>query len=85
MKPAAAPRFGLFDDFRNPPSSGRSAGAGLRRELQPDQISEHYFTGDGYTPAPLALATAIAAKTSTVRIGTNVVLLPLHDPLRLAG
>jgi alkanesulfonate monooxygenase SsuD/methylene tetrahydromethanopterin reductase-like flavin-dependent oxidoreductase (luciferase family) len=89
-------RFGLYYDFRNPPTSGRSFEQVYRENL--DQIrwaetagfdsfwvSEHYFSDDGYTPSPLSLATTIASHTKQARVGTNLVLLPLHDPLRLAG
>lgn len=47
-------------------------------------VSEHHGTPDGYLPAPLTLATAIAAVTTKIPITISAMLLPMHDPLRLA-
>lgn len=47
-------------------------------------LSEHHASPDGYLPAPMPLAAAMAARTTTVPINVAVVLLPLYDPIRLA-
>jgi alkanesulfonate monooxygenase SsuD/methylene tetrahydromethanopterin reductase-like flavin-dependent oxidoreductase (luciferase family) len=39
---------------------------------------------DGYLPSPLVLATALAARTTTLPIMTAALVLPLYDPVRLA-
>ncbi|MCB0970483.1 MAG: LLM class flavin-dependent oxidoreductase [Acidimicrobiales bacterium] len=47
-------------------------------------VSEHHGLDDGYLPSPLVLATALAARTSTLAITTAALILPLYDPIRLA-
>lgn len=87
--------FGLWYDFRNPPSAGRSFETFYHETL--DQVveaerlgfesiwlTEHHFCDDGYTPSPLVIAAAIGARTRRMRIGTNLMILPLHNPVRIA-
>jgi alkanesulfonate monooxygenase SsuD/methylene tetrahydromethanopterin reductase-like flavin-dependent oxidoreductase (luciferase family) len=47
-------------------------------------ISEHHGVEDGYMSSPLTLAAAIAARTRRIRINVAAILVPLHDPVRLA-
>jgi alkanesulfonate monooxygenase SsuD/methylene tetrahydromethanopterin reductase-like flavin-dependent oxidoreductase (luciferase family) len=47
-------------------------------------LSEHHSAEDGHLPAPLMLASAIAARTRTLAILLAAVTIPLWDPVRLA-
>ncbi len=47
-------------------------------------LTEHHQEPSGYLPSPLPLAAALAARTSTIRLGTGIAILPLYHPTRLA-
>ena len=47
-------------------------------------LAEHHFNDYGLCPAPPVLASFIAARTTTLRLGMGVSLLPLHHPVDLA-
>ncbi|QSE94744.1 LLM class flavin-dependent oxidoreductase [Rhodococcus pseudokoreensis] len=89
------PRFGLWYDFRNPPRWEQPAGALYRETLAQigwaEQLgfgsvwlSEHHFADDAYASSPLVIAGAVGQATSSMRIGTNILVAPLHDPVRVA-
>lgn len=91
----SAPAFGLWYDFRNPPHWSQPLGPLYRDTV--DQIvwaeslgygsawlSEHHFAPDDYASSPLIVAAAIGARTKTLRVGTNIVVAALHNPIRLA-
>lgn len=87
--------LGVWYDFRNPAPWRISWQQLYNESLDQAQwaeelgfnsvwLSEHHFTDDGYMPSIPAALAAIAARTQRVRLGTAVLLAPLHHPLRLA-
>jgi len=85
--------FGLWYDFRNPQQAPfeRFYAQSLEQITWAESLgfdsvwlTEHHFVEDGYTPSPLVIAGAIGQATSRMRIGTNLMLLPIADPIRLA-
>jgi len=88
------PQLGLRFDLRAPEfGAGAPAlyGAALdmaewadRNGFHHVRVSEHHGSPDGYCPAPLAVLAAFAARTSQVRLRVSALILPLHDPLRVA-
>ncbi len=88
-------RLGVWYDFRNP-ARWRVPWPQLYRETLEQAayaeqlgfssiwLSEHHFSDEGYLPALMAMLGALAQRTSRARLGTAVLLAPLHHPLRLA-
>lgn len=87
--------FGLRFDLRHPDFSPVSTTERYRACIEMCEwadrngamfvgLSEHHGSADGYLPAPLPLAAAIAARTENVMISVNAIPAPFHDPLRLA-
>ena len=86
---------GIYLDGRNPPQWERPWPEHYARTLALVEraealgaasvwLSEHHGFEDGYLPQPLTFAAAIAARTSTIRIGTAVFLAALREPAQLA-
>lgn len=82
-------------DLRNPAFAGVSASDRVRAAIDmaawADErggvsvsLSEHHGSDDGYLPAPIVVASAMAARTRNVRIGIAALIAPFYDPLRLA-
>src|SRR5712692_8725784 len=87
--------FGALMMFRNPRPWRRPMQAVYRdlvdlcvvaEQLGFDHLwtSEHHFLDDGWSPSQLPILSAIAARTERIRIGTFVLLLPFHNPIRVA-
>src|SRR5215204_4501556 len=89
-------KFGVFYDFRNPAQFRQDWTERYHQILgQIDwvertpafgaiSLSEHHFTDDGYLPSVMALAAVVATRTKRIGVGTNIIQLPLHNPLRIA-
>src|SRR3989449_3206260 len=45
---------------------------------------EHHFTGYAMSPSPTQLLSYIAGRTQRITLGTAVIGLPWHDPVRVA-
>jgi alkanesulfonate monooxygenase SsuD/methylene tetrahydromethanopterin reductase-like flavin-dependent oxidoreductase (luciferase family) len=45
---------------------------------------EHHFTGYAMSPAPTQLLSYYAGRTRRITLGTAVIVLPWHDPVRVA-
>ncbi len=78
-----APAFGT-PASRLYPEAVRIAEFCDRHGFHTISLSEHHGADDGYNPAPMVLASAIAARTAHVRIVLGALILPLHDPVRVA-
>jgi alkanesulfonate monooxygenase SsuD/methylene tetrahydromethanopterin reductase-like flavin-dependent oxidoreductase (luciferase family) len=87
--------FGLWYDLRNPAPWAvpfeRLYAQILDQVVEAERLgfdsiwlTEHHFCDDGYTPSPLVIAGAMGARTRRMRLGTNLMVLPLHDPVRVA-
>ena len=47
-------------------------------------LAEHHFSTYGYLSRPLTYALHLANRTRTIRVGTAVIVVPLHHPLVIA-
>jgi len=47
-------------------------------------LTEHHFQADGHNSSPLVTLGAVAAVTKRMTIGTDILLAPLYNPVKLA-
>jgi alkanesulfonate monooxygenase SsuD/methylene tetrahydromethanopterin reductase-like flavin-dependent oxidoreductase (luciferase family) len=88
-------RFAIAYGFVAPPGSGVTwtdmardwiANAAELEELGYDSLQtiEHHFQPDGHQPSPLLALAAAAAVTERIRLATNILLVSLYNPVKLA-
>lgn len=88
-------KFGLLFSFQTPPGSGipshepyRDTLAALPRAEELGYasawVATHHAQPDGLCPGPIPAMAAMAAVTTTMRIGSAILLVPLYAPLKLA-
>lgn len=86
---------GIYFDLRNPPSwrTDWSRLYGFTLEMCEEAeslgchsiwLSEHHLFDDGYLPQTLTFGAAVAARTKNVRIGTAILIAPLHHAVEVA-
>lgn len=88
-------KFGLFGGARTKRSVGIEDSQGytafIDYIMEADRLGfhqlfmvEHHFTGQGQVSASMTLLAYLAAKTTRIRLGTAVVVLPWHNPVLIA-
>ena len=65
-------------------SAIRQAEIGDKLGIDCAVVAEHHFTADGWIPTPMLLASAIAARTTRIKVGPNIIILPFYNPVSVA-
>ena len=84
-------KFGLFGGARSKPGVADGYAEGYNEYIDgvieaealgyhSNFLVEHHFSGMGQVSASLNLMSYLAAKTSTIRLGTAVIVMPWHNP-----
>ena len=85
-------RIGLFQNIQWPePTEQRvQYDNAIRQTLMAEELGfdsaffvEHHWTRHGILSSTLAVLAYLAGRTSRIRLGTGVLVLPLHNPARL--
>lgn len=87
--------FSIRYDLRIPPGLSVKHGEQYRVALEMAKwgddrgftsvsLSEHHDTDDGFMHSPLTLAAAILGATSNIACYIGALVVPLHDPIRIA-
>lgn len=86
-------RFGIFCLMQRPGASftilfdDHLAEITHAEDLGFDEVwfAEHHYANDAISPAPNLFVAALAQRTSRMRLGNMINVLPLHDPAQVAA
>ncbi|WGW11612.1 putative FMN-dependent luciferase-like monooxygenase [Saxibacter everestensis] len=86
------PRIGFFSRLLDDVSPSRRYTFATEQIQQAERhgfasawVAQHHFKGsEGGLPAPLVFLAHVAARTTSIRLGTGIITLPLEDPIRVA-
>jgi len=89
--PMSLIRFNMTDPSLDPQAMSDRYQAMLEMATFADQhgffmatFEEHHGTDNGWSPTPMLNAAMVLARTTTLRASISALLLPLHDPIRVA-
>lgn len=85
--------FGMLHLFENP--IGKTEGEVIKEQMELMMAAEslgfdstwpaeHHFSEYGFCASPQLTLAALATKTKRIKLGTGVVVLPFHHPIRVA-
>src|SRR5919112_4450410 len=85
-------RLGFFTRLLDQASAGEryrlaaeQIGHAERNGFDSAWVAQHHFhEAEGGLPSPLVFLSHVAARTSTIRLGTGIITLPLENPVRVA-
>jgi alkanesulfonate monooxygenase SsuD/methylene tetrahydromethanopterin reductase-like flavin-dependent oxidoreductase (luciferase family) len=82
----------LMQNIGAPETDGEAIAAELELALRAEELGfdsvwavEHHFSGYSIQPNPLLWLTYLAARTERILLGSAVIVLPWHNPTRVAG
>ena len=87
-----AKRLGFFTRLLDQTDAGGRYNLATEQIVRAEQLGfqsawvaqHHFLEAEGGLPSPFVLLAHVAARTSSIRLGTGVVTLPLEEPLRTA-
>ncbi|HWB65418.1 MAG TPA: LLM class flavin-dependent oxidoreductase [Mycobacteriales bacterium] len=89
--PISLLRFNFVLPGRDPKTLASMYAAGLDMAAYADEhgfmavtLEEHHGIDDGWSPSPLAIAGLMLGRTTRLRAMVQALLVPLHNPLRIA-